>query len=439
MKILTVFAGSTLIAGAAMFFWPAHKKSIHVNAATAEKKHNACVMRTIFNEPQPNVNLSAYTEDLRTTKVDSSISSGLKWLLQAQGADGGWGAGTHARQDITDPSQVQHDPASSAMATMALLRTGQRPEGTQYSKALNKAIEFLLISVEQSPDDDLNITKLTGTQPQIKLGQNIDVILTSQCLTNVMHRLSNTEPMYIRIKNAVQKCVNKIQSAQDITGATQGGGWAPVLQSAFAVNALELADANFVAVDSVKLKSARNYQKKNFADGSASTVDAAGVLLYSVSGNARATAKEKRRVKEVLKKAKAEGKIKDDKAVTSANLQDAGLSVNESQELVTAYQMNSNANVTAQDAKVVSGFGNNGGEEFVSFLLTGESLIIGGEEEWKKWYQNTCSILTNIQNNNGSWQGHHCITSPVFCTATCLLILGIDKDLAQYEKISIGK
>jgi hypothetical protein len=161
--------------------------------------------------------------------------------------------------------------------------------------------------------------------------------------------------------------------------------------------------------------------------------------LYSVSGNARATAKESRKVKEVLKKAKAEGKIKDDKAVTSANLQQAGLSVNESEELVTTYKMNSYANGKAQDKTVLTGFGNNGGEEFVSFLLTGESLIIGGEDEWIKWYENTSTILANIQNSNGSWQGHHCITSPVFCTATCLLILGIDKDLAQYEKISIKK
>jgi hypothetical protein len=158
-----------------------------------------------------------------------------------------------------------------------------------------------------------------------------------------------------------------------------------------------------------------------------------------VSGNARATAKEKRKVKEVLKNAKAQGKIKDDTEITAINLQQAGLSVNESEELVTSYKMNSYANSTAQDKKVVSGFGNNGGEEFVSFLLTGESLIISGEAEWKKWYENTSTILANIQNTDGSWQGHHCITSPVFCTATCLLILGIDKDLAQYEKISIGK
>lgn len=439
MKILTIISGSTLVAGATFFLMPGFKNTATVTETPVEKKHNACVMRTIFNEPQPNVNLKAYMEELRTGKVDSAITSGFNWLLKAQAANGGWGAGTHSRQDITDPNKVEQDPASTAMATMALLRLGQQPEGSAHSTALKKAIEFLLKSVEEAPEADLNITKLTGTQPQVKLGQNIDVILTSQCLTNVMHRLNDTDPMYMRIKNAIQKCVNKIEKAQDINGATKGGGWAPVLQSAFAVNALELAEANNVAVDSVKLNSARYYQKKNIANGTASTTDAAGVLLYSVSGNARATAKEKRRVKEVLKKAKDEGKISDDKAVTVTNLQQAGLSVNESQELVAAYNMNGYSNSTAQDAKVLSGFGNNGGEEFVSFLLTGESLIIGGEEEWKKWYQNTSAILTNIQNSNGSWQGHHCITSPVFCTATCLLILGIDKDLAQYEKISMGK
>jgi hypothetical protein len=322
---------------------------------------------------------------------------------------------------------------------MALLRLGEKPEGTLHSNAVMNAVNFLLTSIEQSPDNALNITILTGTQPQVKLGQNIDVILTSQCLTNIMHHVNDNSPMYRKLKNAIQKCVTKIEKAQDNNGATKGGGWAPVLQSAFAVNALELAEANDIKVDSVKLTEARNYQKKNYTPGTAVSADAAGVLLYSVSGNARATARETRKVKEVLKDAKAKGKIDDEKAVTADNLQKAGLSVNEAQELVTTYKMNGYANKRAQDGDVITGFGNNGGEEFVSFLLTGESLIIGGENEWIKWYENTSTILANIQNGNGSWQGHHCITSPVFCTATCLLILGIDKDLAQYEKVSIRK
>ncbi|HMK02699.1 MAG TPA: prenyltransferase/squalene oxidase repeat-containing protein, partial [Ferruginibacter sp.] len=424
--------------GTALFFLPTLKSPV-IPDLPKDKKHNACVMRTIFNEPQPGVNLKAYAENFRRGKIDSSMNSGKNWLLNAQAPNGGWGAGSHSKQHITDPSKVQQDPASTAMSIMALLRLGEKPKGTANSAAIQKAINFLLQSVEQSPDDALNITSLTGTQPQAKLGQNIDVILTSQCLTSIMHKLNDTDPMYTRIKRAVQKCVNKIQQAQDLSGATKGGGWAPVLQSAFAVNALELAEANDIKVDEAKLKAARNYQKKNFENGDAKTGDAAGVMLYSVSGNARATAKEKRRVKEVLKVAKEQGRIRDDKEVTVENLQKAGLSVNESQELATTYKMNSYANGRAQDKSVLTGFGNNGGEEFVSFLLTGESLIIGGDDEWKKWYENTSTILSNIQNGDGSWRGHHCITSPVFCTATCLLILGIDKDLAQYERISMGK
>ena len=78
---------------------------------------------------------------------------------------------------------------------------------------------------------------------------------------------------------------------------------------------------------------------------------------------------------------------------------------------------------------MIAGFGNNGGEEYLSYLMTGESLIVSGDNEWKKWYDQTTGRLLQIQNNDGSWNGHHCITSPVFCTATCLLILSIDKDI----------
>jgi hypothetical protein len=61
--------------------------------------------------------------------------------------------------------------------------------------------------------------------------------------------------------------------------------------------------------------------------------------------------------------------------------------------------------------------------------MTGESLVIGGNNDWKSWYEKMSGRLVQIQNTDGSWNGHHCITSPVFCTATCLLILSIDKDI----------
>ena len=93
-----------------------------------------------------------------------------------------------------------------------------------------------------------------------------------------------------------------------------------------------------------------------------------------------------------------------------------------------SYNVYESAKKQAQTDRVMNGFGNNGGEEFISFLQTGESMVVGGDDTWKKWYDNVSAKMLAIQNNDGSWNGHHCITSPSFCTATCLLILSINND-----------
>ena len=114
---------------------------------------------------------------------------------------------------------------------------------------------------------------------------------------------------------------------------------------------------------------------------------------------------------------------------TSAALEDAGLSRDEAEKVNTAYNVYHAAKVRAQSSEVLNGFGNNGGEEFMSFLQTGESLIINKDKSWRNWYDATTARLVGIQNNDGSWNGHHCITSPVFCTATALLILSVNNDI----------
>ena len=63
----------------------------------------------------------------------------------------------------------------------------------------------------------------------------------------------------------------------------------------------------------------------------------------------------------------------------------------------------------------------------MSFLQTGEAMKNAEDNNWNNWYSSIKGRLLEIQNNDGSWNGHHCITSPVFCTATCLLILGMNK------------
>ena len=77
--------------------------------------------------------------------------------------------------------------------------------------------------------------------------------------------------------------------------------------------------------------------------------------------------------------------------------------------------------------KFLAGFGSNGGEEFLSYMNIGESLVVNGGTEWKEWDGSMTQKLNGIQNSDGSWTGHHCITGRSFCTATALLVLTVDR------------
>jgi len=188
------------------------------------------------------------------------------------------------------------------------------------------------------------------------------------------------------------------------------------------------------------LQRSRAYQSKNFdADTKAAvTGDAAGVMLYSISSTVRASAKDAKKAEDVISKAKKEGKLQKDAKVTEENLVIAGYGASQSKNLSTAYKVNEAAKGEVVKGEVMSGFGNNGGEEFLSFLMTGESMLMQGGDSWKKWYDMMSGKLVNMQNLDGSWNGHHCITSPVFCTATCLLILSIHNDM-QFSMKTIQK
>jgi hypothetical protein len=313
---------------------------------------------------------------------------------------------------------------------MALLRTENTLSKGSYSSNLKKANEFLLKAVELCPDNQPYITTLTNTQPQTKLGRNIDVILTSQFFTNLLRYDIADVQLKKRIEQALDKCIAKIQKGQDKDGSWKDGGWAPVLQSALANNALETAKGIGRDVNKEVLDRSRKYQNSNFDvnTNSALTGKSAGVMLYSLSSTTRASAEDAREAKDIVEKAKKEGKL-NEVVVTSENLQKAGVSATKAKELETAYKINEASRKQALRDDVMTGFGNNGGEEFISYLMTGESMIMQGGDDWKKWYDKMENTLVKIQTNDGSWNGHHCITSPVFCTATCVLILSINKDM----------
>ena len=137
------------------------------------------------------------------------------------------------------------------------------------------------------------------------------MILTAQFFSNVMDYVSHDAALKKRVQKSLNTCVSKIQRAQDSNGNIAGAGWAGVLQSSFATNALESAQTKGADVDEKALERSREAQKNNFdaKTGDVKTDMGAGVMLYSVSGSARASAKEARRVEEEINKAKKSGRL----------------------------------------------------------------------------------------------------------------------------------
>jgi hypothetical protein len=383
--------------------------------AKVSKGEQPCVFLSLMGEQS----VEGFANSKSLIGVNKAIETGESFLAKSQNKNGGWGAGSHAKQDEMNPLAVSTDPATTAMAAMALYRCGHTIYSGEFKSNLRSALDYLLTEVNKNKNSDY-ITSIRGTQIQSKLGQNIDAVLTLQFFNQLLPTITEND-LKEKVKLAMQICVDKIEKSYDNNGKIVGAGWAGVLQSSFANTSLEMAAKNSdIKVNKEKLEKARAYQKQNYdADkNTAKTDDGAGIMLYAVSSSVRNSAAENNEVNQIMERAKKEGKLDKKAEVSQENLQKAGLSKEEATKYVVANKVYNAAKDKAMQEDVLNGFGNNGGEEFLSFLQTGESMIVSKDNDWKKWYDNIGGKLIKIQNDNGSWNGHHCITSPAFCTAT---------------------
>jgi hypothetical protein len=380
--------------------------------------------------PSPQTGLDELT-DPNTAAV---VEKALKWLVAAQAENGGWGAGLHSAQQIRDPHSVAQDPATTAFAAMALLRSGNSLQEGAYSENLERALNYLLEVVENSTGSATNITDQTGTQIQRKLGQNIDASMTSRFFTRILPQVAANADLSQRVNKALDICLEKVKNSVNDQGQVSGGSWAGVLQEAMAGSALE--EVVVMRGDSISPKNeqiqARQLSKMS-STGAVNTDDAAGVSLYSYSTVTRTTAKDAQKAQRALKKARDKGEFSEVKSgqavpVTIDNLKKAGLADEEAERLENTYRVNTAARNQAQSDDVLKGFGNNGGEEFLSQLMTSEAMVMTGGEEWEAWQEKIGQLLTRIQNPDGSYSGHHCITSPAFCTAAVIQTLTVELD-----------
>ncbi len=359
------------------------------------------------------------------------LNESLQWLASAQTEGGGWGAGMHSRQDVLDPHEVATDPATTAFAAMALLRAGSDLQAGPFRNELMKATQYLLQAVEQSAANAVQITALQGTQPQRKLGDNVDVAMTAQFFARLTPHIANSPAMHSRVTAALDRCVQMLEASQADDGSWGRQGWAMVLNSSMSNNALELAQRVGRPVNPQIIQRSQTYQRQNVvADGSVRTEKAAGVPLYALASAQRATAPAANATRQALAEEfdQTSDTLSYDMAVEA--LSNQGVDKDEAEEMAEAYVSNVNAARQVVRDDVQRGFGNNGGEEFLSHMLTSESLAAQSDEEWNTWHQRISELYGEIQNGDGSWNGHHCITSPVFCTAAVVMALTADREPA---------
>ncbi|HJZ69377.1 MAG TPA: prenyltransferase/squalene oxidase repeat-containing protein [Blastocatellia bacterium] len=333
--------------------------------------------------------------------VAVAVEKGAKWLASVQGADGGWG------QDGGDPSNVRqgeslestgNDVANTAIAALALLRAGDK-----YRPNVERAVDFVLRRVEASPADGLSITNGNQTQVQRKLGPYIDTFVASMLLAEVDGAFAKV--LNTRIRSGLEKCVAKIEHNQTKEGSWNvGGGWAPLLGTSMASRSLYQAQQKGVVVSQDALRRADAYTVKNQQESMARGSIGGGTGVVSETAVVTATA--------------GVALYQDAQALEQ-------LSRTEESRKKNAKEI-AEINRKLSDSKFVDGYGSIGGEEFFSYLNISEGLKRSGGKAWSEWHSKITEKILKLQNQDGTWAGHHCITGR--CAVTSAAILNLTAD-----------
>lgn len=409
----------------------------------------------VDNPAATTVQVTAVSAPAKPKSLSENVNKGLAFLASLQHKNGGWSQGEESAQmgHSGDPLRDIPNVADTCMATLALLRAGNSPKEGIYADNVLKAIDFICNQVEKADKDSLYVTDVRGTRVQGKLGPYVDTFTVSLLLAELKGRMPD-ERSEKRLAVALDKTIAKIQKNQRKDGTWANEGWAPILSQSLASKGLNRAAQNGFQVPQEVLARAESYAKANtmpqapdalasrggpaggFAGGlagrapasagrSSTALGSAGVALYDGASNLT-NLQDAVNTNKVLEKQFRE--IADKPTASPKDRDEAKAQLRRFAETEQAQKEATAAFVKRLDDKqFVQGFGSNGGEEFLSYMNISETLVVKGGPEWEKWDKRMAENLNNIQNKDGSWSGHHCITGRTFCTAAALLVLMADR------------
>jgi hypothetical protein len=370
-------------------------------------------------------------------EVSAAVGNGAKWLASVQGADGGWGQDGGATSNVRQTENLEskgNDVANTAVAALALLRAGD-----QYRPNVERAVNFILKKIEASPAEGLSITDVNQTQIQRKLGPYIDTFLASMLLARVDGALAGNNKA--RARKGLEKCVAKIERNQLKDGSWNlAGGWAPVLGTSLASQGLYEASKKGVKVNEEVLARADDYTvnsqkgQASVAAGVPGGVVAGAVRELPINGRSATAISETADAAAPSKISAAESSERRLLAMSPGASASAGVDLYKDAQALEqlsrtpesrAKNKTEIAAISAKlsDARFVEGFGSIGGEEFFSYLNINDSLKRTSGKEWDDWHSKMTQKILKLQNNDGTWAGHHCITGRVAVTSAAILNL----------------
>ena len=348
--------------------------------------------------------------------AEEATLAGVDWLASVQGNNGGWGQDGGGNSFVREGENLEsngNDLANTAVAVLALVEAGHTPHSGKHSAVVKRGLDFVLHQVEESPEEGLAVSSITGSQIQRKLGPYIPTFLTARLLAEIDGEMKDPK-LNKRIHAGLQKCVRKIEQNQESDGSWNvSGGWAPILGTSIASRSLAIAKDKKVEVSETVMARVDNYTKRS-AKGVVAPVAAARASGLGDGFSSR----------------EVESALAGDSSSAGVALYKGGqvleqLSRTEEDREKNADEIDAISGQIA-NGRFVRGFGSMGGEEYFSYLNISDGLRRAGGEEWDKWNGNIKTQLARMQNEEGSWAGHHCITGRVAVTSAAVLTLLAD-------------
>jgi hypothetical protein len=360
--------------------------------------------------------------------LSDPVKKGLEWLAKTQLPNGAWSQGEEAAQmrNAADGMRDFPNVADTCIAALALLRSGSTPRSGPYAENIRKALDYVCGEVRKADEKSMLITSTQGTRVQGKLGPYIDTFLAAAVLAEVRTQMPDESSRKVLIA-ALDKVMDKLEKNQMANGTWDNQGWAPALSQAVASKAVNRAAQNGQRVSEKTRLQAENYARGNFnrSSGGFGGSGSAGVELYAGASTLGALQDSDntngalaREAQDQLKRPTTPPAVKKKAEATLKRVAENRRDLEDARGAIIR---------RLDDKEFVAGFGSNGGEEFLSYMNIGESLLVKGGADWKKWDQSMTQNLSRVQNEDGSWSGHHCITGRTFCTSAALLTLMVDR------------